>query len=68
MGNSQKKTNGFIPLGTILITYVIVRIINKVTGFSYDFSDGVFNINLLIDLAIWFFVYLAVDFLQRKLF
>ncbi len=67
MGNTQKKTFGFIPLGTILITYVIVKIIYKVTGFAYDFSDGIFNINLLIDVALWFLVYFTVDFLQRKL-
>ncbi len=68
MGNTQKKPNGFIPLGTILITYVIVKILYKITGFSYDLTDGIVNINLLIDLALWGFVYFTVDFVQRKLF
>jgi hypothetical protein len=66
MENSQKKTNRF-PLGTIIITYVIVKIVYKLTGFHYAFSDGIANINLLIDIALWGCVYLSVDLLLKKL-
>ncbi len=67
MGDSQKKTNRFIALGTIIITYLIVNIVYKLTGFHYDFSDGIANIRLLIDIALWGCVYFAVNFLLRKL-
>ena len=68
MGDSQKKANGFISLGSIIITYVIVKILYKLTGFHYDFADGIVNIRLLIDIVLWGFVYLTVNFLLRKLF
>ena len=67
MGDSQKKTNRFITPGTIIITYVIVNILYKLTGFHYDFTDGIANISLLIDIALWVCVYLAVYYLLRKL-
>ncbi|PKP52073.1 MAG: hypothetical protein CVT92_10655 [Bacteroidetes bacterium HGW-Bacteroidetes-1] len=68
MRDSQKKTNFFIPFGTIIITYIIVKILYKLTGFHYDFTEGIVNIRLLIDLALWGFVYFSVDFLLKKLF
>ncbi len=67
MGDSQKKTNRFITPSTIIITYVIVNILYKLTGFHYDFTDGIANISLLIDIALWVCVYLAVNYLLRKL-
>jgi uncharacterized membrane protein len=68
MEDSQKKTNGFIPLVTIIITYVTVKILYKLTGFQYDFSEGILNIRFLIDITLWGFIYLTVNFLLRKLF
>jgi|GEM_PF-3569164 hypothetical protein len=68
MSDSQKKTNFFIPFSTILITYIIVKILYRLTGFHYDFTEGIVNIRLLIDLALWGFVYFSVDFLLKKLF
>lgn len=66
MENPQKKTNRLILVGTIMITYIIVKIAYKLTGFHYDFTDGIANINLLIDIALWGFVYLTVNFILRK--
>jgi hypothetical protein len=67
MRDSKKKNNVVIPLGTIIITYIIVKILYKLTGFHYDFTDGIANKSLLIDIALWGFVYLTVNFLLRKL-
>lgn len=68
MAGSQKKTNRFILVTTIVITYLIVKVIYKFTGFHYDFSDGIINFRFLIDLALWGLVYLTVNFFLRKLF
>jgi hypothetical protein len=67
MSDSQKKTNFLMPFSTIIIAYIMVKIIYKLTGFHYDF-DGIVNIKLLIDFAVWVVVYFAVDFLLKKLF
>jgi hypothetical protein len=63
----MKKNILLIPFITILITYIIVKVVKKLTGFHYDIDDGFININFLIDLAIWGFVYLSIDTLIKRL-
>ena len=54
--------NETISFITFVLTYVIVHIIYKVTGFYYSFKEGLFNFKLLIDLGLWcivsFIIYL----------
>ena len=68
MGATQKKTERNIIIVSIVITYIIVKVIYRLTGFHYDFTDGIINIRFLIDIALWGSVYLTVVFLLRKLF
>ena len=68
MGATQKKTERNIIIVSIVITYIIVKVIYRLTGFHYDFTDGIINIRFLIDIALWGTVYLTVVFLLRKLF
>jgi len=67
METIKRKSNGYM-IGTILITYLIVKIIYRLTGFYYDMSDGILNLNFLIDIALWGFVYFTVHFFLSKLF
>jgi len=67
MTASRKKNIRFILVSTILITYIIVKVIYKITGFHYDLADGILNIRFLIDIALWGFVYLTVYSLLKKL-
>ena len=66
MKDSLTKPNGFISFGTLFITYVLVKIVYKLTGFHYDFGDGIFNIKLVIDIALWVLIYFPVQFLLKK--
>jgi hypothetical protein len=66
--NSSKKTNGYIAFGSILITYIIVKTVYRLTGFHYEFSDGLANIKLLIDIVLWGIIYFPVNYLMKKLF
>lgn len=68
MNDSSKKINRFIAFSSILITYIIVKLVCKLTGFHYDFSDGIVNVKLLIDIALWGFIYLLINYLLKKLF
>ncbi len=67
MRDSSKNTSVFIAFGSALITYVIVKIVYKLTGFHYDFGEGLANFKLLIDITLWGFIYLIIYFLLRKL-
>jgi len=68
MGATQKKTDRYIIIISIVITYISVKAIYRITGFHYDFTDGIINIRFLIDIALWGSVFLTVIFLLRKLF
>lgn len=68
MDDSSKKTNRFTAFGTILLTYIIVKIVYKLIGFHYDFSDGLVNFKLLIDIALWVFIYFPVNYLLKNIF
>jgi len=68
MENPLKKTNGFIAFGSLITTYILVKIVYRLTGFHYNFSDGIFNVKLLLDIALWGFIYFPVDYLLKKLF
>lgn len=67
MENSSKKSNGFIAFGSILTTYIIVKIVYRLTGFHYELSDGIATIKLLIDIVLWLLVYFPVNYLLKKL-
>ena len=67
MTDSSKKNSGYITFGSVVITYVIVKIVYKLTGFHYDFSEGLANFKLLIDVSLWCFIYFVSNFLLRKL-
>ncbi len=54
----NKKSYGSILI--IITTYIIVRIVYKLTGFSYNFSEGILNIKLLVDLILWIIIYVPV--------
>ena len=68
MVDSAKKNNGFIPFISILITYIIVKIVYKLTGFHYGFDEGIVNIKLLMDLALWGLIYFTISFLVKSMF
>ncbi len=59
----MKRDSVSANLVLFLITYLLVKIIQRLTGFDYDFSEGLFNIKLLIDLLIWIAVYRIVSIL-----
>lgn len=55
----------FIPL---FITYVVVKLVHWLSGFDYDiFSEGIFNIKFLIDIASWGGIYAIVYLLLKAL-
>ena len=58
--------NFCISVLTIITTYIITRIIYRLTGFSYSFSDGILNIKLLIDISLWIAISLLVGFILNK--
>ena len=60
----NKKSDGSILI--IIITYIIVRIIYKLTGFSYGLSEGILNIKLLVDLCLWIIVYSLIKGIFNK--
>jgi hypothetical protein len=62
------KPTPFIAVAiTFAITYTIVRIIYKVTGFYYDFNEGLFNFKFLIDFGFWCIVYFTIDMFFEKI-
>ncbi|MBU3071963.1 hypothetical protein [Clostridium estertheticum] len=63
----MKKSKGIFTFIVVLITYIIVHIIYKLTGFYYNFGDGILNSKLVIDLALWGVVYFIVYILSKKL-
>ena len=68
MEDTSKNKNGYITFGSILITYIIVKIVYVLTGFHYNFSDGIVTIKLLIDIALWGFIYFPVNYLLKRIF
>ncbi|MBU5438427.1 hypothetical protein KQI42_10430 [Tissierella sp. MSJ-40] len=54
----NKKSYGSILI--IITTYIIVRIVYKLTGFNYSFSEGILNTKLIIDLILWIIIYVPV--------
>ena len=68
MGKTKNKNSGYILILTTIFSYIIVRIVYKLTGFYYSFDEGIFNIKLLIDLSIWLAVFIPIHFLVKRLF
>ena len=56
-----------VTILTVIATYIIVRIVYRLTGFSYSLSEGILNMKLLIDLALWIIVFFLVDNISRKM-
>jgi hypothetical protein len=63
----MKKSNGISTLITILITYIIVHIVYKLTGFYYNFGEGILNFKFVMDIALWGVVYFIVYILLKNL-
>ena len=63
----MKKSNGSFTFIVILITYIIVHIVYKLTGFYYNFGDGILNFKFVIDIALWGVVYFVVYIFVKKL-
>lgn len=61
------KEKPFFPGLTITITYIIVKIVYKLTGFSYSLLEGILNIKILVDLGLWIIVYVFVKIILNKL-
>ncbi|TCO79159.1 hypothetical protein [Marinisporobacter balticus] len=56
-----------ILFGRVLGTYFIVKVINLISGFSYNiFSDKLNLPNLFIDLGIFLLVYSVVSLVSHK--
>ena len=68
MTDTTKESKRKFSITTLIVTYVIVKTIRLLTGFNYDFSEGLLNLKFFIDIALWIIVYYAVDFLIRKVF
>ena len=68
MTDTPKENKRTIRFSTLIITYIILKVVRLLTGFHYDFSEGLVNFKFLVDIALWVIVYYAVDFLLRKVF
>lgn len=63
----MKKDDAIATFVTFIITYVIVHIIYKLTGFYYNFGQGLLNFKLLINIVLWCIVYFIVYMFLKKL-
>ena len=63
----MKKSNGAFTFIVVLITYIIVHIVYKLTGFYYNIGEGILNFKFVIDIALWGVVYFVVYMLLKKL-
>lgn len=52
---------------TVILTFIIVHIIYKLTGFHYSYAEGILNLKMLIDLGIWLIIYLPVNIILDKI-
>lgn len=68
MKKSNRKIRLFSVLISIVFTYIAMRFVYALTGFSYSFSDGLLNVNFLIDLALWAVIFFTVNYLVISLF
>ena len=68
MKKPQNKRRLYSVLIAIILTYIAVKFVYALTGFSYSFSDGLLNVNLLIDLALWVVIFFPVNYLLLRLF
>lgn len=62
----MKKGQGIIIFISTLLTYFIVHIIYKLTGFYYVF--GQINYKLFVDLLMWCVIYFIAYLSLKKLF
>lgn len=52
---------------TATLTFIIVHIIYKLTGFHYNFSEGILNLKMLIDLGLWLLIYIPVNMILDRM-
>lgn len=68
MEKSKNNSSGYFIVLVTIFTYIIVKIVYRLTGFYYNFDEGIFNIKLLIDLSLWLAVFIPIHFLVKRLF
>jgi hypothetical protein len=65
---TMKNNIRLIGFLTILITYIVVKIVDTLAGFHYDpFREGIINIKFLIDIISWGVVYAVIYTLLKRL-
>lgn len=58
-----------ISTASLIITYILTRVIFKLTNFKCSFSSGTFNIqNFVIDFGLWIIIYTIVYSILKKCF
>ncbi|EKQ52424.1 MULTISPECIES: hypothetical protein [unclassified Clostridium] len=57
----------YVNILTVILTFIIAHIIYNLTGFQYNFSEGILNLKLLIDLGLWLLIYAAVNIILDKI-
>lgn len=63
------KNSWSIDFITLFITYGAVKLVHWLVGFDYDiFSEGIFSIKFLIDIASWGGIYAVVYFVLNAFF
>ncbi|ALI99977.1 hypothetical protein [Rufibacter tibetensis] len=56
-----------ISLMTLLITYIVVKVVHLLTGFNYNpFEEGLLTIKFVLDVVSWVMVYGLVYFIVKK--
>lgn len=67
MKSNSKRGSLLITFLSLLLTYIIVKVVYKISGFYYNFDEG-FGIKLVIDLALWVIVFLAIERILKWIF
>lgn len=57
----------YVTILTVVLTFIIVNFIYKLTGFHYSFSEGLLNLKLLIDLGVWLLIYIPLNIILDKI-
>lgn len=57
----------YVNILTVILTFIIAHIIYNLTGFHYNFSEGILNLKLLIDLGLWLLIYVPVNIILDKI-
>lgn len=57
----------YVTILAVILTFIIVHIIYKLTGFHYSFSEGILNLKMFIDLGLWMLIYIPVNIIVDKI-